>query len=63
MYRIVAVNKRQKRDSAPLEILGTYIPEKQKPLLRVDEKRIAHWRSQGALVSDALQKILLKTTI
>lgn len=60
MYRIVAVNKRQKRDSMPLEILGVYIPHKENPIIHIDEKRILYWQSHGALVSTSLQKILPK---
>lgn len=61
MYRIVAVNKRQKRDSMPLEILGVYLPHKENPLIRIDEKRILYWQSHGALLSDSLQRLLSKT--
>lgn len=60
MYRIVAVNKRQKRDSMPLEIIGTYIPHKENPTIHIDEKRISYWQSHGALLSSSLQKILPK---
>lgn len=57
IYRIVAVEKKQKRDSQPIEILGTYTP---KDTLTINEKRLSHWQSNGARVSPAVRDALAK---
>lgn len=54
-YRIIAVPKTQKRDSSPLEILGSYVAG-QKAI--VNEKRVLYWQSVGATMSMAVRNIL-----
>ena len=56
VFRIVATNSRNPRDGKALEILGTYNPLKHE-IVQLHEDRIAYWASQGAQVSDAVEKI------
>ena len=56
-YRIVAVAKKQKRDSSPLEILGSYTPGGKAML---NKKRLSYWQSVGASMSLAVRNILSK---
>jgi small subunit ribosomal protein S16 len=59
MYRIVAVDSRDKRDGQPLEILGTYNPRSESfDQLHMD--RINHWVAQGAIMSDTVKKLTKK---
>ena len=55
IYRVVAVDKRQKRDSAPLEILGIY---NTKGIFQIDRERLKAWEKKGAAVSAAVRKLL-----
>lgn len=55
-YRIIAIDKREKRDSSPLEILGFFSPDNKDSVVRKD--RIAHWQAKGAQVSQAVSKLL-----
>lgn len=56
LFRVVAIDKRKKRNGVPAETLGTYAPDQK--LLTVDQKRIVYWKSKGALVTTQLQKLL-----
>ena len=61
MFHIVAAEKRSKRDSIPLEILGSYVASstvKQVPFVKIDGKRLAFWRSSGAQLTPAVQKLV-----
>lgn len=55
IYRIVAVDKKQKRDSMPLEILGTY---NKKGALQVQKEQLKAWEKKGAVLSLAVGKLL-----
>ncbi len=55
-FRIVAVDARNKRDGACLEILGTYDGLHSK-VVRLDEERVKAWVSQGAAMTDTVRKI------
>jgi small subunit ribosomal protein S16 len=58
-YRLVAVDRRAKRDGRPIEVVGIYNPrlEKEKKLT-VNEERLKHWCSKGAQASDTVRTIL-----
>ena len=66
-YRVVAVAKKQKRDSSPLEILGSYMPASPAGRqggpgreISLNEKRIAYWQSVGADISLTVRNLLSK---
>ena len=56
-YRVVATDKRSKRDDKFLEILGFYHPHI-KPVLKVNEPRVKFWESRGAKMTEAVEKLL-----
>lgn len=55
LYRVVVVDKKQKRDSMPLEILGSYNP---KGSLQINRNRLVHWQTHGASVSQTVRRLL-----
>lgn len=57
---MVAVEKRQKRDSMPLENLGSYTPatKQSQQISAINEERIKYWQSKGALLSAAVKQML-----
>jgi small subunit ribosomal protein S16 len=62
-YRLVATDERAPRDGGFLEILGHYNPLTEPATISVKEERVLHWLSQGAQTSDAVAKILGKTSV
>lgn len=58
VYRIVAVDKRKKRDGRYLEQVGFYNPMKDPSELRIDKEKFEHWKYRGAVVSEGLLKLL-----
>ena len=55
-YRIVVANKRSKRESKPIEVLGTYNPSTKQ--LTIDNKQLTSWQKKGAKLSAGLTKLL-----
>ncbi|OGR89931.1 MAG: 30S ribosomal protein S16 [Elusimicrobia bacterium RIFCSPLOWO2_01_FULL_59_12] len=62
-YRLVAVDRRAKRDGRPIEVIGYYNPRLEKEKLKLDEARLTYWRSQGALPSDTVKNLLVESGI
>ncbi len=61
-YRIVAASSSVKRDGRFLEIIGLYHPlaaeDKQYTL---NDEKFKHWLSKGAVPSDIVKRLILKT--
>lgn len=57
-YRIVAADKRMKRDGRFLEKLGTYNPLTK--ALEINRESIEKWLSEGASASETVVKLLNK---
>ena len=59
-YHIVVTDSRMKRDGRYIERLGFYNPLAvgNEETLRMDGKRVEHWRGQGAQVSDRVAKLI-----
>ncbi len=57
-YRIVAADKRMKRDGRFLEKLGTYNPLTKE--LVINKENIEKWLSVGASASETVTKLLIK---
>lgn len=60
VYRIVAIDKRKKRNGLYKEQVGFYDPMLQPHLLKIDDKKFNFWQEKGALISEGLQKLLKK---
>jgi small subunit ribosomal protein S16 len=57
-YRIVAADHRAPRDGRFIEQLGVYDPIREPIEFRIDEQRLAHWISVGALPSETVGQLL-----
>lgn len=58
-YRIVVVDKRKKRNGSYIELLGTYNPLTNPPVLSVDRDKLKDWLGKGAQLSDGTRKLKL----
>lgn len=57
-YRVVALDKRSKRDGSYIEKVGTYNPMTQPATLLMNEERLNYWLKNGAIVSEGVRKLL-----
>ena len=62
-YRLVAVDRRAKRDGRPIEVIGFYNPRLEKEKLKLDEARLKYWYSKGALPSDTVRNLLRESGV
>lgn len=62
-YRLVAVDRRAKRDGRPVETLGFYNPRLEKEKLTVNEDRLKYWRGQGAQPSETVKNLLVESGV
>ncbi len=59
-YRIVAISRRDARDSRHLEILGFYNPARSPASLSINKERLNEWVKKGAQVSETVRSLLKK---
>ena len=57
-YRIVALDKRQKRDGAYIEKLGIYTPLEKEKNIRINKEKYEYWTSKGAQISEGMERLL-----
>jgi small subunit ribosomal protein S16 len=57
-YRIVAADHRAPRDGRFIEQLGVYDPLREPIEFRIDEMRLTHWLSVGAVPSETVGQLL-----
>jgi small subunit ribosomal protein S16 len=57
-YRIVAIDKRVKRDGSPIEILGQYDPMAATDKTKVKSDRVEYWMKEGAQPSRTVMSLL-----
>ena len=57
-HRIVVMDQRSAQGSRVLEVVGYYDPSTQPVKFRLDDSRRSKWLSNGARVSEAVQKLL-----
>ena len=57
-FRIVATNTRSKRNGDFLETIGSYNPMTKPELFTVDQDKLKLWQDRGALMTDAVKKLL-----
>lgn len=60
-YRIVAVDRRKKRNGTYLEKLGFYNPLVNPPILDLDKAKLTSWLTKGALLSEGMRKLIGKS--
>ncbi len=59
-YRIVVMDKRERRNGRPIETLGTYNPLTDPETVVVNRERFKHWVDTGAQMTDAIAMLVLK---
>ncbi len=59
-YRIVAADEDKKRDGRYLELLGTFDPIAEPPILTLKEERVKYWIGVGAKTSDTFSQLMEK---
>jgi small subunit ribosomal protein S16 len=57
-YRIVAIDKRKKRDTKYIESIGIYDPMVSPLKLEINKERFEFWKDKGAELSDGFIKLL-----
>lgn len=59
-YNVVVADSRRARDGRFIERLGFYNPKAPagQESLRIDSARLAHWQSQGAILSDTAKRLV-----
>ena len=62
-YRLVAIDRRSARDGRPVEVIGFYNPRLEKDKLTVDEIRLKHWHTKGALPSETVKNLLVQSGV
>ena len=61
-YRIVVSDHRAARNGRFLEHIGTFDPRTEPAAFKIDQERLAYWRSHGALASATLDRLLKHQT-
>jgi small subunit ribosomal protein S16 len=63
-YNMVVADSRARRDGRFIERVGFYNPlvPPGPEQLRIDLARIAHWKQHGAIASDAVEKLIKKSS-
>lgn len=59
-YRLVAADQRAPRDGRFIEMLGTYDPLQNPPMIRLDGARVDYWMGVGAQPSDTFRSLIRK---
>ncbi len=57
-YHVVVTDSKYKRDGRFLEQVGTYDPAKPMQEAQIDHARVEYWTSQGAWITETLEKVL-----
>ena len=57
-YRVVASDRRDKRDGRALEQLGTYDPLAKPAAIQLATERIEAWQAKGAQLSNAVRSLV-----
>lgn len=60
-YKIVVANTRDKRNGRALDILGYYNPSENPVKFSIDEKKVEEWKKRGALITEAVEKLIAGT--
>ncbi len=57
-YRIIAIDKRKKRDGKYIESIGIYNPLVDPAEIKINKERFNYWKEKGAVVSEGLARLL-----
>ena len=59
-YRIVVMERRERRDGSFVEVVGHYDPTKNPPIVELNMDRVHHWLACGAQPSETVHSLLKK---
>ena len=59
-YRVVVMERRERRDGSFVEIVGHYDPTKNPPIVELNMDRVHHWLACGAQPSETVHSLLKK---
>jgi len=59
-YRIIVNEARTKRDGKYLEQLGIYDPNTDPKTIKINQKRLNYWLSQGAKPTETVRRLIKK---
>jgi small subunit ribosomal protein S16 len=59
-YRVVVMERRERRDGSFVEIVGHYDPTKNPPIVELNMDRVSHWLACGAQPSETVHSLLKK---
>ncbi|QED26957.1 30S ribosomal protein S16 [Microvenator marinus] len=59
-YRVVVADKRSPRDGRYIEMLGTYDPNHNPPIIRLNTERVDYWIGTGASPSETVNALIKK---
>lgn len=62
-YRIVVSDSRRPRDGRCIEEIGSYVPTKNPPLIKVRAERVQYWLKVGARPSGTVKSLFKKANI
>ncbi|MDR1401297.1 MAG: 30S ribosomal protein S16 [Endomicrobium sp.] len=62
-YRVVAIDRRVKRDGKPIEVLGQYDPMSEDNKFNVDAGRVKYWLKTGAKASGTVAVLIKKNQV
>ena len=62
-YRVVVADSRRARDGKFIDIIGTYEPLKTQDQIKRDADKAKVWLKNGAIPSDTVRDLLVKTGI
>ena len=60
VYRVVITDSRARRDGRSIEELGLYNPRTEPPTVDLNDDRVKHWLSVGAVPSETVRSLLRK---
>ncbi len=61
-YRVVVTDREAPRDGRFIEVIGFFNPRTDPETFQIDEERAAYWLSVGAQPSEAVARLLAKTS-
>ncbi len=62
-YRVVVIEKDRARNGRSVEVVGTYNPRTAPATINLKRDRIEYWTSNGAQLSDRVEKLLAATPL
>jgi len=59
-YRLIAIDKEERRDGRALDYLGYYNPMVEPNEVKIDQERVRYWMNEGAKPTETVHSLLKK---